>query len=172
MEATLSRQVQLSDGRLFTLTPPRGWALDLIASNGVDYLHPVYPVDQVAPNPDGGEPLRRTVYSPVPPDMTTARLTGITMAALLSQADGLTPDHQPVHVWTPEEVLEIIPAEAMEAFAVLCSDLVHAAFPDPVVGLDPRLPRAENSRHGDARPSTARSGLWGWVSRFGRRTTN
>lgn len=164
---TIKYEVALFDGddpeqkKTYVLTPPRGWALDLIAQAGIDYLRPKYPDRRVKtldgePVMDGENFVFETVLSPVPPDMTVSRLTGITMAALLSQADGLDANKVPVHIWTPEEALDVIPPEAMEAFAALCATLVTAAFPKPSADASPRKRRPKKANRGGAKRSGAR----------------
>jgi hypothetical protein len=151
--------------QVYTLTPPRGWALDLIASNGIDYLNPNY-VDRVLVLDEDDEPVMgedgeyvtEDRFTPVPPNMTRLRMTGIVLAALLTQAEGLDDNKVPVHIWTPEEVLEVLPIEAADAFAMICMELVLDALPKPEKKADTQNPPKRRCPRKRNRGGAKRSG--------------
>lgn len=154
----LSRIVVLG-GKAYKLHPPRAWALDILAQYGIDYLNPRYTTEVLVfdaenkPVMEGDQYKTEVVPTSVPPSMSMLRFTAITLAALLTQEDGLDENKQPVHVWTPEEVLEIVPIEAADAIASACADLVNAAFKKPEKS-DPTPRRRARSQRGGAKRSS------------------
>lgn len=145
-------------GTVYKLSPPRGWALDLMAQWGIDYLNPEHPFQRPVIKDGGlvrdeaGDILYETAYSPVPLDMGQIRVVGITMAALLSQSAGLDAERNPVKVWTPEEMMDLIAPQQVDQLSRLCADLVNAAFPERA---ESNPPQPLDAQPGDERPSSA-----------------
>ena len=95
--------------KAYTLGSPCGWAFDMMAEHGIDYLQPKY-LDVVAELDDKGEividlstkqPVAKHVYSPIPPDMPLSRVVAISLAAMLTEAEGLDGTGHANKVWTP-----------------------------------------------------------------------
>lgn len=157
------QRVFIVGGKPYILSPPTGWALDLIAQNGIDYLNPKYPLERAkldaeyAPVFDAdGNPEMETVLTPIPPDMSLSRMVSVTLAALLTEHEGLDAMGHPIRVWTPEQVLIGMKPEATEAYALFLAELVNEPFAEkaekPKTANPPtRRPKPSKKRRGGAK---------------------
>lgn len=137
----MRKTITLTDGP-HVFGPPSPYAFDLMAEYGVNHLAPIHPIrfcpkcfaavmngtllcDCIA---DDGSPIEpESGFSVVPPGMSTIRLSGIILAALMTDAEELV-NGNPARIYSPVEAMKLMPVDDILVISTTLSELVSAGL--------------------------------------------